>query len=522
MKPIVHMLIVLLAGGHAAHAAEHLWDDFDAYSPGSIADQPGWAAAPWLNTQTAMVVAANSYSPSNALALPQHINGSSAVHADFISTYSPETEHPVIRFSARIFMGNTNIPFEVGLRNSAAGAFLAFRGANGTGTFGFNTPGAGAIPLISNRHVDVTGYYNRSHNTYRLDYDNTYVVPWTLSDSDPTTHTQFNQFAILRDSTGPADALWIDNVSVATFPPHVWAWWRCSPDPIQAFNEQLGMFQPSFYWYYGDEARRGAADPIWDGSADSRNEGAVRLLIAGPMDCVVPTPVTTNWTVEAVFRMRPDSNVTIFEWGKGLGFSDPGSRIALEYQSSQNIAYRLRDREEPTTDSEFTLMAPYSPNGRWQHVALVKSNTTIHLYLDYQHIASRGLSSSADGTYAFGTDTRASIGMSLNGGNTSTESTVIDEVRLSGKALDVFEILQPGQPMIVDIRGNALNNDPWPLTAKCILGKTYHLETSPVLGPSENWQPIAGSGFTAASPFDFINVPNTVPRTHFVRLVRED
>ncbi|NCA83731.1 MAG: hypothetical protein EOM72_13510 [Opitutae bacterium] len=520
MKTFAMSLCILSIGLSTAPAAEHLWDNFDAYDLGSIAAVPGWSAAAWLGTQTAQVSAAQTYSPSNALELPWHANGFSAVYTNFTSTYDPATGHPVIRWSAKLFLENTNTPFQIGLRNSAAGAFLAFRSTAGTGTYGFNAP-IGAVPVASNRFVDVTGYYNRSNNTYRLDCDNTYAVPWTLSDSAPDTHTQFNQFVISHGSTGPASPLFVDDVGVETFPPHVWAWWRCTPQNAREFNEQLGGFQPTYYWYYGDEARRGTADPVWDGTADVHNGGAIRLLVAGPMDCVVPTPVTTNWTLEVVFRMSSGDNVAFLEWGKGLGFSDSGARIALEYQSSQNIAFRLRDREEATTESEFTLMAPFVPDGRWHHVALIKSNATAHLYLDYQPVANQLLGSLADGTYSFGTDTHASIGMALNGGNSNGPETLIDEVRLSGKALALSEFLQPGQPLIVAI-DNSPATPPWKLTAKCIFGKSYRLETSPALGSAAAWLPIPASAFTSAHTFSFVNVPDTTPKINFVRLVRED
>jgi hypothetical protein len=90
------------------------------------------------------------------------------------------------------------------------------------------------------------------------------------------------------------------------------------------------------------------------------------------------------------------------------------------------------------------------------------------------------------------------------------------------QALAPSEFLQPGQPLIVAIRGHALNNDPWPLTAKCILGKSYRLETSPALGPAATWLPIPGSAFTSAYTFDFVDVPDTTPKTNFVRIVREN
>ena len=164
-----------------------------------------------------------------------------------------------------------------------------------------------------------------------------------------------------------------------------------------------------------------------------------------------------------------------------------------------------------------------SPNDRWHHVALVKTGPTLTVYLDYQQATNLTLTSGyADGAYAFDAQSRASVGQALNNGNVCGDQTLIDEVRFSNRDLARSEFLQPGQPLVVDIRGNALNNDPWPLTAKCILGKTYHLETSVSCGPDADWQPVPGSAFVSANTFDFVDVPATVPRTNFVRLVREN
>lgn len=220
MKLILLLPCILMASVSAASAAEPLWDNFDAYPTGSIASQPGWTTAAWLATQPGLVSDIEVYATSHILELPWHPAGSAAVFTNFTSTYTTN-EHPHIRCSVRLRLSDTNTPFQIGLRNSAAGHFLKFMNTDsGYGQFGFQHHDVHFAPLVTSAFVDVTFFYNRSNNTYRLDYFFTNRVPWVLADSDPVTHTQFNQFVAYRPNSGTdTNALLLDDVSVQTFPP---------------------------------------------------------------------------------------------------------------------------------------------------------------------------------------------------------------------------------------------------------------------------------------------------------------
>lgn len=529
MKMTGLVLCLACAAGPTAFAAQHLWESFDAFPAGSIAVQTGWTRAVWLGTQTAQVSSAQSYSPANALELPWHAAGSSAVYTNFTSTYVPGAEHPVVRFSAKYFLDNTNTPFQIGLRNSAAGIYLSFQNDNGRGAFGITHAVPGFIPLVTGFFVDVTAWYNRSNNTYRLDHDNAASVLWGPAD-DPTTHTQFNQFLVTRltNTAGSIGGFFVDDVSVETFPPHVWAWWRCTSFGGTAFNEQLGTFYPAYRSYVTDNHRPGSYDPVWDGTDDFRNVGAGRHLVVAPAPCVSATSATSNWTVEAVFQIAAgEGNVSFIDWGRSNGFNTNQSWISFGYLSTFTTLYfNVRDAEQADAGYAWGQLGAFAPDGRWHHAALVKSNDALSVYLDYQLLADTtfpllGNGNTADGTYTFDTLSRASIGRSLNGGNECGNGTVIDEVRVSGKALALSEFLQPGPPLIVDVDNSALL-DPWELTMKGILGKTYHVETSSTCGTNANWQLVPGSAFVANYTFNFVDVPNAVPRTNFVRIVRDD
>lgn len=526
MKTTCLFLCLFCAIASAAPAAEHLWQNFDSVSTGSVANVPGWTRAAWLGGITAGVANAGaSVSTPNILELPWNATASSAVYTNFNATYATN-EHPVVRCSAKLYCSNTNAFFQLGLRNPGTGQFLSFQSTNGYGVFGFLYRDIVFVPLVPNRFVDVTFFYNRSNNHYRLDFNHTNRLAWATNGEGVGIATQFTQFVVSRPAgtAGTTGSLLVDDVSVETFPPHVWAWWRCTAEPYAHFVEQLGAFQPTLRVGYADSDRPGSSDPIWDGTADFHNSGSTRQLQAGPADCAIATPVSTDWTAEAAFRMAPgQGNVCFLNWGKGMGIDTNGAHVAFGYNSAWGgFYYSLRDTEQADNTLETTPIAEFIPDGRWHHVALVKTNGNLRIYVDYQWITTHVLGPVSDGTYAFNSLSRASVGLTLNNANACGSGTLIDEVRFSGKALDRSEFLQPGQPLIVDIRGQALNNDPWPLTAKCIQGKTYHLETSASVGPDADWRPVPGSAFVSGGVFDLFDVPSTVPRTNFVKLVREN
>lgn len=522
MRSLGFSVCLALALASTAAATEMLWQNFDATPTGSVANVTGWARASWLATsRTGSIVSIGAYvSPSNVVEMPWNAAGSSAVYTNFTAAYNPTSESPVIRCSARLLTANSNMYFQMGLRNSGSGAFLSFEGTNGYGTFGTETHDVVFVPLASDRFVDVTFFYNRSNNYYRLDYDFTNRLAWSSNNApSPVVHTQFNQFAITRlncTATNTGSFL-VDNVRVETFPPYVRAWWRCDA-PGYAFTEQLGTFMPTQKNVAADVLRTGSADPIFDGQGDFHNEAALRQLYAAPANCAIAQPRTTNWTVEVAFRMAPDQqNVCFLDWGKAAGFNTNGAWLAFGYvKFTQSFYCNLRDADQADGSYDQIYLSGFSPNDRWHHVALVKTGPTLTVYLDYQQATNLTLTSGyADGAYAFDAQSRASVGQALNNGNVCGDQTLIDEVRFSNRDLARSEFLQPGQPVIVSIANEGL----WHIPIKGILGRTYRLEASASAGTNAAWLPLATT--TVVSTFGAFDVPAAVP-ANFFRVLRQN
>lgn len=523
MKTARLALLLSLALSAPASAAELLWQNFDTSPTGSVAALSGWSRAAWLGGITGRVDDINyAWSDPNILELTWNATASSAVFTNFSSTYTTN-EHPVIRCSAKLLTANTNAFFQLGLRNSSATNFLSFQSTNGYGAFGFLFHDPVFFPLVHDRFVDVTFFYNRSNNSYRLDYDYTNRLAWATNGESGARVTHFNQFVVTRPAGTAATtgSLLVDDVSVETFPPHVWAWWRCAPDSGRHVVEQLGSFKPANNTGSSDFARTGSSDPVWDGTADFHNSGSTRQLIAGPADAALPLPATTNWTFETAFHMAPATgNTCFFDWSTNTGVNATTAWIQVGYSTNGYVFANLRDSQQGDTTYVNLGLRDFTPNGRWQHLAVVKSNANLTLYVDYQFVTNRILTAPADGSYAFSIASRASLGLGLNGGNAATDDATLDEIRFSTQALAPAEFLQPGQPLIVDI-DNSPTNATWELTAKCILGQSYRIETSPSAGPAATWQPIPGTTFTSAHTFTFLDVSNTIPKSNFVRLVRQ-
>ncbi len=520
------LLFCLLGIATTALAKEHLWENFDEAPLGSITNQMGWSSlAPPVTAGE--ITDEDAYSPEQSLLLPSYANGASAIYGDLGVNGHAASNHAVVRFSAMIFTPNSNTVFQMGLLNTNNDAFLSFLAQGGYGHIGFQDHSAVAVPLITNRFANVTLFYNRSNDMFRLDYNHTNQLDWTPSGVVGGPIEDFHQFVIhrLNNSASTTGDLLIDNVRVETFPPYVTAWWRCD-DLDRYSDDRLGQLYPARRNTFGVQESPSSSDPVYDGQFDFHNTHALSGFVSDHATNSTPTPANTNWTAEAVFRTpQGDGNIQFIEWGTGLGFNTNGAYVSFSFtEYNQQLVCTLRDAEQTNSTYASIPMGEFIPDNHWHHAALVKSNTTVSLFLDYQWVTDADLTvvangTAADGTYPFDTDSRVSLGTALNGTSETGTDSFIDEVRFSAKALELHEFLQPGQPLLVDLRNSALLN-PWELVVKVILDRTYRVETSSALGPAANWQK-EGLSFVGAYTFQYIDV-STVPKTNFVRVIREN
>lgn len=512
MKRSMAVLLAVVLWGGQAIAGELVWQTFDNDATGIISTVSGWIASPTQPT----VSAANAYSAPHALEIATPASGSSAAYTNFATAYSLllGTEHPVIRVSGKLFLPHTNVNLSFGLRDTLSSREFNFVCTNGVAKL-HNSPVS--FPLVTGRFVDVTFHLNRSNGDTRLYYDVTNILAWGTYNAG-TNYTRFDRFVVTRTKS-PSDggSVFLDNIRVDTFPPYVWAWWRFDEDS-PSYQDHLGAFGVTNNWYINltpaDPAY--AYRPLYDGQTEYSNEMVSRRSYSPKLPCEAPTPTMTDWTVEVIFLHDPtEAAHDLFDWGSDLGFNSTSAYMAFTYHTNATgFSPDLRDSQQNTTDYQWLRTTfPYQPDARWHHIAFIKSSTNLHIYFDYRLAHTTNLDSHAKGAYRFDTNSRARLGMTLNGANPSDEYTYLDEVRFSTKALNVWEFLQPTRPIILSCDNSALDPQ-WELTLKTIKGRQYHIEA--VSSPTNaTWSSLGI--FNAAGPLHMIQV-STTPTNRFIRI----
>ncbi len=514
-KTLTAILALLLAGVGSALAAEHVWENFDGMPLGPVASQTNWAG--FLAARTAQVSNVRAHSPSNSLSFPWNTNSPNATaasHTNLLVRLGDLTGS-VMRVDFHLYIQNTNTPFTVALVPSS-GSSLNFINQGGVGRIGFDPYNATPVPLVPYGFVPVTMLYHAGRNQYALEYDGTRVVDWAAAER-ATSATQFNMAIFLRadDTLASQGEMHVDNVRVETYPYDVWAWWRFNGE--NPLPEQLGQFAPVWNTILSSPAEA-ASDPVWDGWHEFHNEGAVQYVVTGSASNTTATPVTTNWTLETVVRIFEDRNQALFYWGRDSGFNSTEAMIGLRYLAGSGLEFELRDAQQSTTDYHSQVTVPFEPDGRWHHVALVKSGTDLLTYIDYQAVAATPLNAFARGGYTFGTHTRAVIGRSLNNANQAPDTTAFDEIRFSNRSLEPYDHLQPARPVVVRMEHDP-GDDTWSMLFKGILGRTYRIETSPAIGPGENWTVVYDDYEVDSTYSPFWD--NTSTSNRFVRIFRK-
>ena len=511
----------------ASVSAEVVFEDLDGYAAGPVTNNPGWIISTSLTAIPGVVTNVNAYSSPNCLELPYAgaISNTAATYKNFLVTNS--IANPIMRLGARLLRDPTN-----GWENVAVslgrGVSARIVIANDVGNGHIRIAHQGAPALITgvefrtNRYANLAFYYNMTNNTMALDYDGTNIVAWTNAGGSAETWFDFVQLSRLAVAGAVERKVRFDDISLATFPASTWAWWRFEEGNGQQIAEALGHFpvtnSPGLI-APGNWAPS-PVDLYYDGAGDAHNRYGLRAPALVRVRPQMPTPVFSNWTVEAVFRSSAVDNFQFVDWGTGSGFDATNSYIFFAWVSANsNLTIHVRDAEQTSTaDSYYNDMGTIPPDNRWHHVAAVKKGANLSTYVDYVFKVSTALDPNADGSYSFGTNAWMSIGQSLSFGNTTTTNVQFDEVRISTSALNPTEFLQPARPIFVDMTLYPLFSI-WSLTAQTISGKTYRAFFSTNVG---DW---AGASevqnFTATAIFSTFEITMPTQKTSFIRLRRE-
>jgi hypothetical protein len=138
-----------------------------------------------------------------------------------------------------------------------------------------------------------------------------------------------------------------------------------------------------------------------------------------------------------------EPNLQFLDWANGFGYNTTNAWISMTWvESSQQIAMCLRDGQRTTTGYDYLAPLGEVPaDGRWHHVAAVKTNSWLTVYVDYRRTANVPLSGAASGVYQFAAASLAYVGRTLGSGNITTTNQWLDELRISSRGLRSREFL---------------------------------------------------------------------------------
>lgn len=522
------LLLALALAASAQH--EKLYEDFDGMLLGTITNQQGWQRSDWVGTITnnapGRVSSDESFSPNNSLELAwaKHVPGrryAVALYTNFHARYT-NTNNPLLRCAFRVRPNSGGITWMAGpARDDDGHDSIMVYGDTNTGTLVVESTDTG-IPLATDRFAQVVLMYNRSNDALRCDYDFANVFASTLGKA--SSITQFNQFVVLRDGPDATDTnrLFIDDVRVETYPAATWAWWRFGHTG-ESVIEDLGRCAPALF----DSTPYATGAPVYaewlyDGDGDRHNEGARFKPASEDMSFTEDSPCVTNWTVEAIARLstRPELiNIQVLAAGHGPPLSITNSYLALYITRPEgDMGSNLRDDEQGTQGAvNYVAHQAYPMDEKWHHVAWVKEDADLRMYVDYSCIHTSFLNSTAGGGYCFRTDARARVGQALNNGNTASRYDIFDEVRFSLRALDPGEFLQSAQPILLGTPGHP-QSAPWDFSVRTLSNRTYRVDLQTNLLQSANWLEL--TNFTSEGFTSSFHLPLPAPPRGVLRILR--
>jgi len=451
--------------------AELAHETFESRNLGQVNTLVGWGGS----ATGALVSSAQPFSSAKSLELPDQsgFNGVvSAMYTGFNFTKTP-ADHAVIRLEFELYLANTNVILGAALGTvGTPQAYLLMQ----NGSVFFNTGDTGR-DHATGRYAQVVMYYDMIGNRVSLDYDHVNVVPWTGSGLPATSSFNMVSFSSQQNSSVTEASIFIDNIVLETFPADTVSWWRFQEGYGARMAEQTGRFPPVDLM--GGSALRwdqSFSDPLNDGS-DVRNPYALVYPNAEASTQRFDTIVLSNWTAEAIFRTLPGcDNFTFFCWNTGAGYDTTNSRIDIGWYSiSSNLLVYLRDDDETDTDTlTLSSLGVLPADGQWHQVALMKSNNQLHVFRDYQFLGTHALGPLASGAYRMESGNHSRVGILMNNGNAGDERNIIDEIRITARALDEGEFLQPGQPIF--LQGPVPGAGTWDVQFVTLPGTTNKLE----------------------------------------------
>ena len=452
MKKLLVFCSVLLISAVVARGDELLFESFDNIPAGtSVSDVGMWSC---LAGDTSGVVSDDqSFSPANSAELPIPAAGkqSSIVISNSETYVWAKTEHNIMRFAARVYLERTDqtVTWFAG-PPSGDKWVVKFDGTDGHIKIdGIDT----GVTAVTGRFAQVVLYYDMSGVRVTLHYDGRQIAQRSVL---PTKKYELNHIGFRRKTAGTG-RVFIDDISVTTFPVSTVCWWRFEEGCGLYYEEYTSQFMPARnislfdgrYWAESSLKKVGIQD----------NSYHNRFVYVGPiLSATNKTDISlSDWTVEGIVKIKPGSaNVELFNIG---GKENHQSEIDVAWVAAyKSVAVYLRDNNRTSQwEGDYYISTQFClpDDGKMHHFAVTMSGLTLLGFIDYVQVYSNNTGTASSGLYEFDNTDKAFIGIANNNANASTKSTIFDEIRISQVALSPADFLKPvRQKPVCDFDGD--------------------------------------------------------------------
>jgi len=496
-----------------------MYADFENHGVGIIYANSNWN---WSVENHKVVVVTNiPYKGTKSLELlytNTYFGEAHAIAHNFGHTNSA-SKSSVIRMSTMLYVDSEDTQFKwaLGVRHTNDPNLIVWSdptfGPVSTLHIGSTDTGYG---LVTGRYARLTLYFDMEDNKASMDYDGEMVSTWKSCSN--TLTNDFKTMHFIRKTNLAPGRVAFDNVILEDFPADTWAWWRFEEGTGMVTRDHLGHFpMQSISNRYG--AHWLSTDNPWcySGQGDLMDHYALNAYASEFVPALSNSPMTTNWTIEAVMRCYTGfwNSATI------VRFTDRDTNgvrhgAAIDYTLSSGFWPMLDLRDVDALDSIYTdhyySRKPFPADNEWHHIAGVKEGSNLSFYLDGLMVTNWVMSTNSDGGYLFTTNTWVYLGRALATNEMAYTNHALSELRFTCRALTPGEFIQPENADFLSIDDSSGTN-----LHVSILGnppRIYQLDYSRDLSNGAIWYPVNSIWSTNTRTTIQMNIPSDTVRCY--------
>jgi hypothetical protein len=462
-------LIVLVGMLAGSVQAQFLEEGFDTAPLGPISSQPRWAGSfiPGF-ILPGVVTNAMPLAGGQTVELPLASGGlllGSSMQFTATNPLAPRAgQGSMIRAAGWIYRENLAQRLSITVGSTGLAALEFYEDADGTLVFTNRVTGYGVDTgqrMVTNRYAEFVIHFDTRTNAVAVDYDGGTLVKYNGGAGGKLTN--LNYFSVFRSAgAGTEGLVLVDEMRVEGFPTNIVAWWRMGEHAEQYLDDQVGTFDSTNYAPAPLLDLLLCDDWIYDGTRDVSNRGAKSGYFQPGLRAWRTQDIGTNWTFEAILQegTNSDSQAVLMELinptGVGSAHTNTMISVYLASHPSSNLtrmvaSLRSEDHgDQPANFLPFGNAAIVPRDGQWHHLALVNNGSLLSVYIDYALVATNSLPFASSGNYRITSGSSvAYLGSGLAGGAGADLDQGLDEMRLTGRALQPAQFLYASSPRFI-------------------------------------------------------------------------